>query len=66
VNDMLLIYIGAYTHKYIGHGIANWWGWDGRRLEHCRRCGSCGWGVVGVLALTVIGVSDHGTLYADY
>ena len=25
-NAMLLIYIGAYTHKYIGHEIANWWG----------------------------------------
>ena len=21
------IYIGAYTHKYIEHEIANWWGW---------------------------------------
>ncbi len=33
---MLLIYIGAYAHKYIGHEIANWWGWGGRRSEHCR------------------------------
>ena len=32
---MILIYIGAYTHKYIGHEIANWWGWGGRRSEHC-------------------------------
>ena len=38
-NVMLLIYIGAYTHKYIGHEIANWWGWGGRRSEHCRRSG---------------------------
>jgi hypothetical protein len=38
-NAMLLIYIGAYAHKYIGHEIANWWGWGGRRSEHCRRCG---------------------------
>ena len=29
VNAMLLIYIGAYTHKYIGHEIANWWGGGG-------------------------------------
>jgi hypothetical protein len=21
-----LIYIGAYTHKYIGHESVNWWG----------------------------------------
>ncbi len=33
MNAMLLIYIGAYAHKYIGHGIANWWGWGGRRSE---------------------------------
>ncbi len=26
------------THKYIGHEIAKWWGWCGRRSEHCRRC----------------------------
>ena len=41
-NDMLLIYIGAYVHKYIGHETdetANWWGSGGRRSEHCRRCG---------------------------
>ena len=38
-NAMLLIYIGAYTHKYIGHEIANWWGL----------------GVVGALDLAVIG-----------
>ncbi len=44
VNDMLLIYIGTYTHKYMGHEIANWWGWGGHRSEHCRRCGQ---GVVG-------------------
>jgi hypothetical protein len=28
--------IGASAHKYIGHEIANWWGWGGRRSEHCR------------------------------
>ncbi len=26
-NAMLLIYIGTYAHKYIGHEIANWWRW---------------------------------------
>jgi hypothetical protein len=26
VNVMLLIYIGADTHKYIGHENTNWWG----------------------------------------
>jgi hypothetical protein len=37
---VLNIHIGAYTHKYIGHEIANWWwGWGGRRSEHYRRCG---------------------------
>jgi hypothetical protein len=38
-NVMILIYIGEYVHKYIGHEIANWWGWGGRRSDHCRRCG---------------------------
>jgi len=56
VNAMFLIYTGAYTHKYIGHEIGNWWGWDGRRLDHCRRCG---WGVVGTLVLAVIGGSIY-------
>jgi hypothetical protein len=32
-NDMILIYIGVYTHKYIGHEIANWWGWGGRHVD---------------------------------
>jgi hypothetical protein len=27
-----LIYIGAYTHKFIGHETANWRGWDGRQF----------------------------------
>ena len=38
-NAIHLIYIGAYTYKYIGHETANWLGCDGRRSEHCRRCG---------------------------
>ena len=25
-ETMFLIYIGTYTHKYIGHETANWWG----------------------------------------
>jgi hypothetical protein len=25
--------------KYIGHELVNWWGWGGRRSEHCRRYG---------------------------
>ncbi len=32
-NTMLLIYIGAYAHKYIGHEIANWWGWGEAGIE---------------------------------
>ena len=38
-NDIHLIYIGSYVYKYIGHETANWLGCDGRRSEHCRRCG---------------------------
>ena len=30
---------GSVRVKYIGHEIANWWVWGGRRSEHCRRCG---------------------------
>jgi hypothetical protein len=26
------IYIGVYTHKYIGHETANWWGGMGIRM----------------------------------
>jgi hypothetical protein len=25
-NNIHLIYVGVYAHKYIGHEIANWWG----------------------------------------
>ena len=47
---MLLIYIGAYAHKYIGHEIANWWG------------GQVGWTSIGTLSeVWVRGRRDAGS-----